>query len=55
MGKLPGYEDEFVLGCVSGSYTIGPYLDELMGDFVLERTAKLPLFDPGRDFPEAVT
>jgi sarcosine oxidase subunit beta len=51
-GKLPGYEDVFILGCVRGGYTIGPYIGKLMGDYILERTTELPLFDPGRDFSE---
>jgi sarcosine oxidase subunit beta len=53
-GKLPGYEDVFVLGCVRGGYTIGPYIGKLMGDYILERTTELPLFNPGRSFPEVV-
>lgn len=49
-GALPGVPDAFVLGCVRGGYTIGPYIGRLMGDFILGRTPELPLFDPGRDF-----
>ena len=40
----------FILGCVRGGYTIGPYISKLMGDFILGRTLELPLFDPGRIF-----
>ena len=53
-GKLPGYEDVFILGCVRGGYTIGPYIGKLMGDYILERKTELPLFDPGRDFVEVM-
>jgi glycine/D-amino acid oxidase-like deaminating enzyme len=49
-GALPGVKDAFVLGCVRGGYTIGPYIGRLMGDFILGREPELPLFDPGRDF-----
>jgi sarcosine oxidase subunit beta len=49
-GALPGVEDAFVLGCVRGGYTIGPYIGKLMADAILGREPELPLFDPGRDF-----
>lgn len=51
-GALPGIENAFVLGCVRGGYTIGPYIGKLMGDFILGRQPEMPLFDPGRDFHE---
>ena len=51
-GALPGVEGAFVLGCVRGGYTIGPYISKLMGNFILDREPELPLFDPGRDFNE---
>jgi len=51
-GRLPGIEDAFVLGCVRGGFTIGPYIGRLMGDFILGRETELPLFDPGRNFYE---
>ena len=54
-GALPGVNGAFVLGCVRGGYTIGPYIGKLMGDFILGRTPELPLFDPGRDFEENTT
>ncbi|MBL4784703.1 MAG: FAD-binding oxidoreductase [Cohaesibacteraceae bacterium] len=49
-GALPGVEDAFVLGCVRGGFTIGPYIGDLMGDFILGREPELPLFDPSRNF-----
>ncbi len=49
-GLAPGFDDVFLLGCVRGGYTIGPYIGGLMGDFILGREPELPLFDPGRNF-----
>ncbi len=47
-GQAPGVTDAFILGCVRGGYTIGPYIGELMGDLLLGREPELPLFDPAR-------
>lgn len=49
-GAAPGLEGAFLLGCVRGGYTIGPYIARLMGDLILGREPELPLFDPGRQF-----
>jgi len=49
-GGLPGIDNAFVLGCVRGGYTIGPYIGKLMADYILGHVPELPLFDPGRDF-----
>lgn len=49
-GALPGHPGAFVLGCVRGGYTIGPYIGTLMGDLILGREPAMPLFDPGRSF-----
>jgi len=54
-GALPGVPDAYVLGCVRGGYTIGPFIGQLMGDFILGREPELPLFDPGRDFSKDMT
>lgn len=54
-GALPGVENAFVLGCVRGGYTIGPYIGLLMGDFILGREPELPLFDLARNFDEETT
>ncbi len=51
-GALPGVNDAYVLGCVRGGYTIGPYIGQLMGDYILGQEPALPLFDPGRNFNE---
>ena len=47
-GLLPGTSNMYVLCCVRGGYTIGPYIGQLMGDFMLDREPELPLFDPAR-------
>jgi glycine/D-amino acid oxidase-like deaminating enzyme len=47
-GPLPGAENLFVLCCVRGGYTIGPYIGRLMGDLILGRELEQPLFDPVR-------
>jgi sarcosine oxidase, subunit beta len=49
-GEAPGVDGAFILGCVRGGYTIGPYIAKLMGDFILGRETELPLFDPGRTY-----
>ncbi|MFB9148947.1 NAD(P)/FAD-dependent oxidoreductase [Roseovarius ramblicola] len=54
-GALPGVGNAFVLGCVRGGYTIGPYIGRLMGDFILGREPELPLFDPARNFDQETT
>ncbi len=51
-GALPTVANAYLLGCVRGGYTIGPYIGKLMGDFILGRTTELPLFDPQRSFNE---
>ena len=45
---MPGTRNLFVLCCVRGGYTIGPYIGRLMGDLMLGRELELPLFDPAR-------
>jgi glycine/D-amino acid oxidase-like deaminating enzyme len=47
-GLMPGANNLYVLCCVRGGYTIGPYIGQLMGDFMLGRDTELPLFDPAR-------
>ncbi|MDG1996765.1 MAG: FAD-binding oxidoreductase [Emcibacteraceae bacterium] len=49
-GKLGKRNNAFVLGCVRGGYTIGPYISKLMGDYILGREPEMPLFDPNREF-----
>lgn len=53
-GALPGIEGAFVLGCVRGGYTIGPFIGRLMGDAILGRDPEMPLFDPRRSFEEEI-
>ncbi len=47
-GRMPGWQDLFVLCCFRGGYTIGPFIGQLMGDFILDRELEMPLFDPAR-------
>lgn len=47
-GALGRGEDVFVIGCVRGGYTIGPYIGRLLADRILGREPELPLFDPNR-------
>jgi glycine/D-amino acid oxidase-like deaminating enzyme len=54
-GPAPGIENAFLLGCVRGGYTIGPYMGALMGDLILGREPELPLFDPGRFANQSAT
>ncbi|MBS0562486.1 MAG: FAD-binding oxidoreductase [Proteobacteria bacterium] len=49
-GPAPGIPGAFLLGCVRGGYTIGPYIGRLMGERILDREPELPLFDPARLF-----
>lgn len=50
-GALPGVPGAYVLACVRGGYTIGPYIGRLMGDLILDREPEMPLFDPARILP----
>lgn len=47
-GAAPGIADAWLLGCVRGGFTIGPYMGRLMGDLILGREPEMPLFDPAR-------
>jgi glycine/D-amino acid oxidase-like deaminating enzyme len=47
-GALPGVRDAFVLACVRGGYTIGPYIGRLLGDLILGKEPEMKLFDPAR-------
>ncbi len=51
-GKLPNKDNAYILGCVRGGYTIGPYISKLMGDYILGREPEMPLFDPARKIEE---
>lgn len=48
VGALPGHPEAFVIGCVRGGYTIGPYMGRLLAARILGREPEMPLFDPGR-------
>jgi sarcosine oxidase, subunit beta len=47
-GVIPGVDNAYILGCVRGGYTIGPYMGRLVGDLILGNEPELPLFDPKR-------
>jgi glycine/D-amino acid oxidase-like deaminating enzyme len=47
-GAAPGIPGAYLLACVRGGYTIGPYISRLVGDLILEREPEMPLFDPAR-------
>ena len=47
-GKLPNKDNAYILSCVRGGYTIGPYIGKLMGDYILGKETEMPLFDPSR-------
>ena len=48
VGPLPGHDGVFVIGCVRGGWTIGPYMGKLLAQAMLGREPEMPLFDPGR-------
>jgi len=51
-GALPNRDNAFILGCVRGGFTIGPYISKLMGDYILGKEPEMPLFDPARKMEE---
>lgn len=48
VGPLPGVDDAFVIGCVRGGFTIGPYMGQLLAQRILGNEPEMPLFDPAR-------
>lgn len=48
VGEIPGAPDAYVIGCVRGGYTIGPYMGTLLAQRILGREPEMPLFDPAR-------
>jgi glycine/D-amino acid oxidase-like deaminating enzyme len=48
VGPMPGIPDAFVIGCVRGGFTIGPYMGELLSQLILGREPEMPLFNPAR-------
>jgi glycine/D-amino acid oxidase-like deaminating enzyme len=45
---VPGAEGAFVIGCIRGGYTIGPYMGWLLAERILGREPEMPLFDMSR-------
>ncbi|MBI4184087.1 MAG: FAD-binding oxidoreductase [Proteobacteria bacterium] len=52
IGPLAGVDDAYVIGCVRGGYTQGPYMGQLLAELILGREPEMPLFNPNR-FNEA--
>jgi glycine/D-amino acid oxidase-like deaminating enzyme len=48
IGPLPGIEGAHVIGCAHSGFTSGPYMGQLLADFILGREPERPLFDPAR-------
>ena len=48
VGPLPGVANAFVIGCVRGGFTIGPYIGRLLAELILGREPERPLFYPSR-------
>lgn len=48
VGPVPGAKGAFVIGCIRGGYTIGPYMGWLLAERILGREPEMPLFDMSR-------
>lgn len=48
LGEIPGATDAYVIACVQGGYTLGPWMGTLLADRILGRAPAMPLFDPAR-------
>ncbi len=48
VGPVPRAEGAFVIGCIRGGYTIGPYMGWLLAERILGRDPEMPLFDMSR-------
>ena len=48
VGDIPGATDAYVIGCVRGGFTIGPFMGSLLAEYILGREPEMPLFDPAR-------
>ncbi len=48
VGNIPGASDAYVIGCVRGGFTIGPYMGLLLAQYILGQQPEMPLFDPTR-------
>lgn len=53
VGPIPGLDNAFLIACVRGGYTIGPYIGRLLADRILGREPELPLFPLDR-FPAPI-
>lgn len=50
VGPLPGVDGAFVIGCVRGGFTIGPFMGLLLAQRILGNEPEMSLFDPARVF-----
>ena len=48
VGPLPGIDDGFVIGCIHGGFTMGPFMGLLLAQQILGREPEMPLFDAAR-------
>lgn len=48
VGDIPGAPNAYVIGCVRGGFTIGPYMGSLLAEYILGHEPEMPLFDPAR-------
>ena len=48
VGDVPGAPNAYIIGCVRGGFTIGPYIGALLAEYILGREPEMPLFDPAR-------
>jgi glycine/D-amino acid oxidase-like deaminating enzyme len=48
VGPLPGIAEAYMIGCVRGGFTIGPFMGRLLAQAMLGGETEMPLFDPGR-------
>lgn len=48
VGPVPGVEDAYIIGCVRGGFTIGPFMGRLLAQRMLGQEPDMPLFDPAR-------
>jgi sarcosine oxidase subunit beta len=48
VGEIPGAPDAYVIGCVRGGFTIGPFMGTLLAQRIVGNEPEMPLFDPAR-------
>jgi glycine/D-amino acid oxidase-like deaminating enzyme len=48
VGEVPGAPECYVIACVQGGYTLGPWMGTLLAERILGHVPAMPLFDPAR-------